>query len=421
MQTLHRHPALVVGGGIGGLAAALALARRGHAVHLLEQAKAFGEIGAGLQLAPNAFRALERLGVLDRVKEDAVFPRQMVMLDAISGDPITSLDLGEKFRARYGHPYAVMHRTDLHGALLEACRDNPRISLETDRRVVSVENLGEAARVACADGSLYETGLLVGADGLHSQVRRFLGDDTPPVCARFVAYRGTVPIEEMTEHAGADNLVVWVGPDMHLVQYPVRRGELYNQVAVFKSYDYRPDSDDWGTVAELEESFSRASAPVRAGLKSIGRGRRWPLFDRPPLETWVCNRILLLGDAAHPMLQYLAQGACQALEDAVLLADLLPEGSGDPAPALARYQELRRTRTARVQLTAHFFGEVCHIGGVGAVIRNALLHTRSGDDYSVTDWLYGRNPAEPEQEDETAIARLRQPGLLSPHRAPFRP
>ena len=412
MGELKRHGVLVIGGGIGGLATAQALALQGYAVHVLEQASEFGEVGAGLQLGPNAFRALDRLGVLERVKADAVFPRQMVMLDATSGERITALDLGDGFRARYGQPYAVMHRSDLHGALLDACRTNPHISLETSRQVITIEDLGDAARVICADGSRYEADLLIGADGLHSQVRRFLGDSAPPVCSHYVAYRGTVPMADMTEHAGVDNLVVWVGPELHLVQYPVRRGELYNQVAVFRSHRYQPGSDDWGTVEELDERFAPSCEPVRSAIQSIGRGRRWPLYDRPPLASWVRNRVVLLGDAAHPMLQYLAQGACQALEDAIVLAERLA-GTQDIGAALNAYDGVRRPRTARVQLSARFFGEVCHVGGFGAVLRNALLRQRSATDYSLTDWIYARDPQVADLGDEAALDWLRQQNTVS--------
>jgi salicylate hydroxylase len=217
MGASDRIPLLVVGGGIGGLAAALGLARKGREVHVIEKAPEFGEIGAGLQLAPNASRMLDRLGVLQEIHKDAVFPRRLVWMDAVAGKEITALDLGEKFQATYGYPYVVMHRNDLLDALLSACRAEPRVTLETSKDVVAVEETAGGARVRCADGTVYECGTLIGADGLWSPTRRLVVGDGEPICSQYVAYRGAIPMAEMSEHAGLDNVVMWVGPEMHFV------------------------------------------------------------------------------------------------------------------------------------------------------------------------------------------------------------
>ena len=287
MAATQKVPVLVIGGGIGGLATARALALKGRKVHVIEQAAEFAEIGAGLQLAPNALRCLDRLQVLEDVSRDAVFPRQLLMMDALSGKQITAVDLGETFRNRYGYPYAVMHRSDLHAHLLQVCRDSPLVTLETNRSVVGIEQDEGVARACCADGSRYEAELLVGADGLHSRVRRALGDESAPVCQEYVAFRGAVPIERITKAAGPDSMVGWCGPEMHLIQYPVRRGELFNQVAVFRSPSYSPDHDNWGTLEELETKFAPLHPSVRAALQTINRDRRWTMYDRPPLDEWV--------------------------------------------------------------------------------------------------------------------------------------
>jgi 2-polyprenyl-6-methoxyphenol hydroxylase-like FAD-dependent oxidoreductase len=378
---------LIVGGGVGGLACALAVAQAGGRVHLLEQAPAFGEVGAGIQLGPNATAVLDRLGVLEALSQDAVFPNRVVLMDAVAETPITVLDVGASFRERYGHPYLVAHRVDLHRVLLDACREHALITLETGKTVTAAEDLIDGARVTCADGSVYEVEALVGADGLWSTVRRLLSDDEP-VCSGYVAYRGTLPMSQATEHAEIDDVVMWAGPDMHLVQYPVRRGELYNNVAVFKSPSYIEGSDDWGGPEELDACFGALCRGVRDARGMLQRQRRWPMFDALPIGNWTRHRITLLGDAAHPMLQYLAQGGCQALEDAVCLADHL-DRHDDAGDAFVAYQQERIPRTARVQTTARTWGEVLHVGGVGRDLRNTLLAERRSDDFGAVDWLYG--------------------------------
>lgn len=386
---MARIPLLITGGGIGGLATALAVSQAGLPAHVIEKAPEFTEIGAGLQLAPNATRILDRLGIFGEISKHANFLKRLVLMDAVSGHQITAVDLGPKFISHFGHPYIVMHRADLLAAELAACRASNLVTLEANKDAVEIEDLGDGARVKCADGSVYECDALVGADGLWSKARKFIHDDGEPICSQFVAYRGTIPIEEAPPNAQFDAMVMWIGPDLHFVQYVVHQGTLFNQVAVFKSYRYMENSDDWGTVDELDDHFGAMCAPVRAAVAKIKRNRRWPMLDRLPIPNWTRNRITLLGDAAHPMLQYIAQGACQALEDAVCLADSLRKHQGDPARGFLAYQEPRIRRTARVQNTARFFGEVKHVHGVAISLRNALLAKRAHDDFEYFDWLYG--------------------------------
>lgn len=384
----ERVETLVVGGGIGGLAAALALSRQGMPVCVLEQAHEFGEIGAGIQLAPNALRMLERLGLVDRIAANAFYPRKAVLMSAVTGRRLTALDFGVKFREAYGYPYIVMHRSDLLAALLDACRASPLVTLRNDRKVHGLGQGAEEVVVACSDGSTYRARAVVGADGIWSTVRRFTIGDDELVCSRDVAYRGTAPIQAVPEHSGLD-VVWWAGPKLHLIQYPIRRGELLNQVAVFTSDQYRPGTEDWGTPDELEERFAGKHEHVRAGLRLIGRERRWLLYDRAPVDNWTRGRVTLLGDAAHPMLQYLAQGACMALEDAVCLADSMRAYGTDPAKAFLVYQGERIARTSMAQRWARGMGELVHLDGMGALLRDMVLGDRADDDYAHVDWLYG--------------------------------
>ncbi len=268
-------PILIVGGGIGGLAAALAIAQSGREVTLLERAPQFAEIGAGLQLGPNATRVLDRLKLLDRALELAVLPEHGVMLDAITGEKLTVLDLGAAFRARYGYPYVVLHRSDLLAILLDACRGQPNIALENNKAVASVWSTAQSAGLQCADGSEYRCELLIGADGLHSRVRTLI-DDSAPQNSGYVAYRGTLPMSEVKAEVSADDVVLWIGPGLHLMQYPIRRREVYNQVAVFRSDQFLRDEDPYGSVEELRARFSVTCDEVRRmypGSRPAGTGQ----------------------------------------------------------------------------------------------------------------------------------------------------
>ncbi|HJT56860.1 MAG TPA: FAD-dependent oxidoreductase [Ktedonobacteraceae bacterium] len=400
MQHIRRIPILIVGGGIGGLTTALALSRKGFPVHLIEKAHEFGEIGAGIQIAPNGSRMLDAIGILGQLHTYAVYPRRLILVDALSGETLTALDYGEAFQRAYTYPYLVMHRNDLLTLLLHACQESDTITLETNREVITVEDLGDGARVICADGTTYECNALIAADGLWSTVRQYVLGDGDPVCVEFVAYRGAIPMEEVIETAGLDTIRYWIGPNLHLIQYPLRRGELYNQVAVFKSERYRADSDDWGTEDELEQHFAKTHESVQRALTRVKRDRRWPLYDRPPTDNWTRHHITLLGDAAHPMLQHIAQGACQAIEDAVYLADAMSSQQGDVKSAFRLYQQERIPRTARVQRSARLFGDIIHSDGLTALLRNVLFSQRTPDDLTYTDWFYAYQPGKKEASNE---------------------
>jgi len=384
---------LVVGGGIGGLATAYALAQTGLQVRVMERAAEFAEIGAGLQLAPNATRLLRRFGLLGDVLTTSVRPRRLVARNAVSGEELTWLDLAATAE-RYGAPYIVLHRSDLLNVLLARCRAESRIELETSKRVVRTTDHGDVVEVACADGTIYQATAVVGADGLNSVVRPLVVQDQP-ICSGYVAYRGAVPLDTIRGRPPLEDVIVWFGPGMHLVQYPVRSATLYNQVAVFRSDAFAAGAQDWGTPEELDARFSVCAGPVREALPALRRDRRWPMYDRIPSGTWSKGRVVLIGDAAHPMLQYLAQGACQAMEDAAALAGALEKtattphlAAGDLEVAFGEYQAARVEQAGRVQRAARTWGDIWHVDGLAMALRDEAFRLRPLNDYRHVDWLY---------------------------------
>lgn len=380
-------PFIVAGGGIGGLAVALALARAGRRAVVLEQMPQFREVGAGIQLGPNAFAMFECLGVREAVEASAVFPDSLNIRDALSAEPVLHIPLGPKFVERYRQRYAVTYRPDLLDALLQACRSSPLVTLHTGKKVADWEDRDGGVVVRTEDGLALEGSALVGADGLWSRVRRRIVNDGEPRRVGHVAYRAVLPMEKAPEHARAHRVTLWAGPRIHLVHYPLRRGTLLNLVAVFHSDRYEEGWDVYGDPQELHAKFERARPEVKELLGLIETWRMWVLCDREPVRGWSAGRAVLLGDAAHPMLQYMAQGAAMAVEDAVVLAAKVSAHGDDLARAFREYEDERVLRTARVQLTSRFVGEyVYHPRGPSAEVRNQMLKTLSGESMA---WLYG--------------------------------
>ncbi|MEU8178771.1 FAD-dependent monooxygenase [Microbispora hainanensis] len=391
---------LIAGGGIGGLSAAFALAREGLRVRVLEQSREFGEVGAGLQIAPNCTRILHDYGLLEEAKSLGVLPASMVMRDALDGSELTRLDLADLERT-YGFPYMVIHRSDLHGIFLRACR-RAGVGLVTDARVTGYENTASGARVHLADGRTDEARIVIAADGLHSVARRLLAEDEP-VSSSYVAYRAAVPIEDAGRDVDLGEVSVHIGPRCHFVQYGLRGGEMLNQVAVFESPKALAGEEDWGTPDELDAAFAATCGEVRAGIPLMWRDRWWRMFDRDPIMTWVDGNVVLLGDAAHPPLQYMAQGAIMAIEDGWVLARHVAarraeDGAIDWRGALAAYEAVRPEHCRRVITTARAWGELWHLDGVARLRRNTLLRARDTYDYSFTDWIYGPTALTPEEE-----------------------
>lgn len=383
-------PILIAGGGIGGLAAAHAIARKGLPVRVLEQASEFREIGAGIQLGPNIFRALEPLGLREAMLADAWLPTGMEMRCALSGELVTRIPLGEEAQKRFGYPYAVTHRADIHGVFLRACQGNNLISLETRRRVSSFAEHGDRVTVTLETGEEIEGRALIGCDGMWSRVREEIVADGRPRVSGHIAYRAVLKREEVPADLWRPDVVLWAGPRTHFVHYPLRRGELYNLVAVFHSDRYVEGWNSEGDPAELWAHFKGQRPEVLRMLERIETWRMWVLCDREPIKDWSRGRATLLGDAAHPMLQYLAQGACMATEDAHCIAEEIAKAPDDPAAAFRAYQNARYLRTGRVQIMARVYGEFYHARGVAAELRDQMLSARTAQDsYDGIAWLYG--------------------------------
>ncbi|MCW0234494.1 MAG: 3-hydroxybenzoate 6-monooxygenase [Ferrovibrio sp.] len=390
MAAVQDRPVIIIGGGIGGLATALALALKGLPSVLLEQSAEFREVGAGIQLGPNVFRRFETLGIRAAIEADAVFPENLIMRDALTGEEVTRLPMGEQARAHWGMPYAVTHRADLHNTLLQACLAQTPITLRTSARVTGWQDAGDSVSVTLADGETIEGSSLVACDGLWSQVREQIVGDGKPRVSGHIAYRAVLPAGEVPPDQFENNVVLWAGPKTHLVHYPLRRGTLFNLVAVFHSNRYEEGWNSFGDVAELNERFQNQQPQVHKLLDKIDSWRMWVLCDREPVANWTRGRIALLGDAAHPMLQYLAQGACMAIEDAVCLADKLAARRDDPNAAFLAYQQERYLRTARVQVMARVYGDFYHATGPVRELRNMALGSRTkAQAYAGNDWLYG--------------------------------
>jgi salicylate hydroxylase len=382
--------ALIVGGGIGGLTTALALARTGMSATVLERSAFADETGAGIQLGPNATHALAELGVLDAITATAFKPDVLRLFDGPSGTSLATVPLGRIAEERYGAPYLTLHRADLHASLLAACRAEGAIELRRGFDVSETEVLAETLIVRDADGTPVEGSILVAADGLWSRLRIRIAPDADLRFSGATAWRALVPREEVPAPFDAPEVGLWLGPHAHLVHYPVRSGKDLNIVAVVEGGSAK---QGWSRRAEpdlLLPSFQHSAQPAKALLEMVETWRRWSLFQLKPLPRWTDGRMALLGDAAHPVLPYHAQGAALAIEDAATLAASLKASGGDPASAFPRYQSLRMDRAARVQAQAARFGRIYHLRGPAAFARNFLLGRRRPESLLQSfDWLYG--------------------------------
>jgi len=385
---------LVAGAGIGGLTTALALARSGFRVVVCEQAQELSEAGAGLQLSPNASRLLIELGLGDALHPHIVAPDHLSIRRGRSGDELARMKLGREIAFRYGAPYWVVHRADLQAVLRDAVLAHPDIVLQLGARIhdLAVHQNGVTVQVRRGDRMGEERGLaLIGADGLWSQTRRLLGETAAPRFGGRTAWRATVPAAAMPESFRAPAVHLWLGRGAHLVHYPVRAGALINIVAIVGDAWQGEGWSAPGSRDELLRRFGKLSwgGAAQSILQAPDSWLKWALFDRPPLRRWGQGSATLLGDAAHPMLPFLAQGAAMAIEDAMVLADCLAASPDDAPVGLRRYEMLRHGRTARVQRAARFTGEMYQLDGPLAFARNTLLRGMGDESLRARyDWLY---------------------------------
>jgi 3-hydroxybenzoate 6-monooxygenase len=386
-------PILIVGGGLGGLTTALALARRGRPTRVLEGAAEFGAIGYGIQFGPNVFHVFDRMGLMDQVIAVADSPAALVMLDALDGNELVRIPTGLSFQARFKYPYIIVHRIDLHNVLLDACRQNTAIELVPDAMVTGFVDHGETVSVTTADRRTFTAPALVAADGLRSLFRqKFIADDENPT--GYVALRTIVPMRQLRADVSRDTVELWAGPGYHVVHYPLRHGAEFNIVAVFRTSTHAEKADVATYRAELEATYRDAHPSVRELNAMMDFRWRRSVADRAPVRHWHRGRIVLLGDAAHAPLQSLAQGACMAIEDGFCLAEAIDACDGDFAAAFRRYEALRLTRTARVQLESRVLWEsFLHVEGVARDVRNATV--AGWDEAHMFDclaWLYDDAP-----------------------------
>ncbi len=389
-------PILIAGGGIGGLAAALGLANKGFRVQVLEKAPVLGEVGAGIQLGPNAFHAFDWLGVGDTARAMAIYVDSLRLMDALTAEEICHIDLGPEFRERFRNPYAVIHRGDLHGVFLRACREHPLVALRTCAEVVRYE--GEAGGVSAflPDGEALRGAALIGADGLWSNIRQQVVGDGKPRVSGHTTYRSVIPTERMPEELRWNAATLWAGPKCHIVHYPLQGWKAFNLVVTYHNDAPEPVAGKPVEEAEVFAGFAHVHPKAQQIIRHGRDWRLWVLCDRDPVENWVDGRVALLGDAAHPMMQYFAQGACMAMEDAVCLAHMVEAHGGAVEAALPAYNAQRRLRTARVQLQSRAIGEhIYHPAGAHAALRNAVMRAKSQAEWrDVLAWIYGGNGLE---------------------------
>jgi 2-polyprenyl-6-methoxyphenol hydroxylase-like FAD-dependent oxidoreductase len=392
MENLNALPVIIIGGGIGGLASALSMARQGFYVQVLEKSSHVGEIGAGLQAGPNALSALDSLGIGDRARQYAQFVDYIIMQDAIHETPFLKLKTGIEFRRRFGNSYAVFHRYDLHSLLLDEVIKTGKVEIYTDTHINQVkENSNNNVSAIDQNGKYWNGQFLIGADGAKSAIRAQFVNDSPCI-TEILAYRAVIDKKDFPESLKSNAASLWAGPNYHIVHYPLRGGEQFNLVILFQG----SKKEQWritnGSQEELEHHI-REICPKAFPLIHLPQTYKcWPIVDREPIEEWQFGRVILLGDAAHLMTPYLAQGASMALEDAVTLGEALRVSHHNWNDAFALYKKNRVLRTARVVFSCREMGRMYHFSGIESKVRNMKIKAYTQQKlYDNIQWLYGWN------------------------------
>lgn len=378
-------PILIIGGGIGGLTAAIALARKNISSIVLEQAVKLRETGAGIQLCPNVFKVFDYLGMIDSMRQIAIFPENLTYIDGITGETFLNISLGEPLLSHFHYPYGVFHREELLNNLFKECQKYPQIEIITDAKVAQLSETVDSVSVTTVSGTSYSGAALIGCDGLWSVIRGYIDGKENPRFSGHVAYRGVVELNEIPSDLRPNNVVHWVRDSAHLVHYPIGSRGFFNIIAIFQTENLNETDSIEGNPKELYERFVGSRPEILELVKKVNPNRKWSLFDRNPISNWSKGKVTLLGDAAHPTLPYMTQGAGMAIEDAVVLAQRIVDCDHDYEEAFKIYQEERYLRTSYVQIFSRLYGEAHHSSGIARELRNDLVSKRTAEENY--EWL----------------------------------